>query len=180
MKKLLTVGILVIGLVFLSNTNLHAQSFQKGDFVIDAGIGLGNTYSYGGIGTGLGLGIPFGAGAEYGIVDLETGSIGVGGSVGYSAGDVIDILYIGAKGSYHFNELLELEDEKIDLYGGVTLLYRNISWDYDGFGFSVPGDSGIVPGFHIGGRYYFADNIGGYAELGNNWAWLNLGVVFKL
>ena len=33
MKKLLTVGTLVIGLILYSGTNANAQSFQEGDFV---------------------------------------------------------------------------------------------------------------------------------------------------
>lgn len=39
MKKLLTVGILVIGLTFLSNTNLYAQ--ESGDISIGGGLGYG-------------------------------------------------------------------------------------------------------------------------------------------
>lgn len=179
MKNLLVIVPLIIGMLTFTSSNLKAQSFQEGDIVVDAGIGLGHTYSFGGFGTGLGLGLPFGAGVEYGVTKLNVGTIGVGGNFGYVGGDVLNILYIGARGSYHFNELLELENEKLDLYGGITLLYRNISWDFGGT-FNTPGDSGIVPGFHVGGRYYFSDNIGGYAELGNNWAWLNIGVVFKL
>jgi hypothetical protein len=171
MKKLLTVGTLVIGLIFLSNTNANAQSFGKGDMVINGGIGLGYTYS-----VAAGLGLPIGGGLEYGVVDLETGSIGVGGTVGYVGGDFFNILYIGAKGSYHFNELLEVENDEWDFYGGISILYRNFNISGSRYNFG----SGIVPGFHAGTRYYFADNIGGYAELGNSFAWLNLGVVFKI
>lgn len=40
MKKLLTVGILVIGLIFLSNTNLYAQG-EAGDISIGGGLGYG-------------------------------------------------------------------------------------------------------------------------------------------
>ena len=171
MKKLLTVGTLVIGLILYSGTNANAQSFQEGDFVINGGIGLGYTYS-----VAAGLGLPLGGGVEYGIVDLESGSSGVGGTVGYVGGDFFNILYIGAKGSYHFNELLEVENDDLDLYGGISILYRNFNISGTRYDFG----SGIVPGFHVGTRYYFSDNVGGYAELGNSFAWLNLGVVFKL
>jgi hypothetical protein len=141
MKKLLTVGIIVIGLFVYSATSANAQSFQEGDIVINGGIGLGYTYS-----TVAGLGLPFGGGLEYGVADLETGSIGVGGQVGYVGGDSFNILYIGAKGSYHFNELLEVENDDLDVYGGISIFYRNFNTTgtRDDFG------SGIVPGFHVG------------------------------
>lgn len=169
-KKLITVGFVCVGMLFLSSTNSSAQPFTKGDMVINAGIGLGTTYSW-----GAGLGLPIGGGLEYGITDLETGSIGIGGTFGYVGGTGLDIIYIGGKGSYHY----PLEDnDDLDLYGGLSLLYRSFSWD-SGYGFGAS-SGGMVVGFHLGGRYYFSDNIGGYAEIGNNWAWLNAGLVFKL
>lgn len=63
-----------------------AQSFNKGDKVLNLGIGLGNTlYS----GTGFKTTIPpVSASFEYGIVDHlfdEKSSIGVGGYFGYTS-----------------------------------------------------------------------------------------------
>ena len=169
MKKSIIATIL-FGFFMLFNLNLNAQTFQEGDAVINGGIGLGTTYTWAG-----GLGIPLGAGFEYGVTDLETGSIGVGGDIGYVSGGSLSILYIGGKGSYHFNDLLEVENENLDLYGGLGIYYRNFSFSGTGSTFA----SGLVASFHVGTRYYFTDNFGGYAELGNNWAWLNLGVTYK-
>lgn len=171
MNKLITYGCLVLGLLFFSNFNASAQNFQEGDAVINGGIGVGSTYSW-----AAGLNLPIGAGVEYGVTDLDVGSIGVGGDIGMVSGSGLTILYIGGKGSYHFNELLEVENDDLDIYGGVGIYYRNFNYS----GSNITFASGIIAGFHVGSRYYFADNIGGYAELGNNWAWFNIGVVFKL
>lgn len=171
MKKLI-IGSIFLGILFFMNYNAAAQSFQEGDAVINGGLGLGTTYSW-----GAGLGIPLGAGLEYGVSDLDVGSIGVGGDFGFISGSGVTIMYIGGKGSYHFNDLFEIENDDLDVYGGLGIYYRTFNWDSDIIGAS---SDDVVAGFHIGTRYYFADNIGGYAELGNNWAWLNVGIHVKL
>lgn len=157
--------------MLFSNFSATAQSFQKGDAVINGGIGIGTTYGW-----GPGLGLPLGGGVEYGVTDFEVGSIGVGGDIGFVSGSGLTILYIGGKGTYHFNDLFEVENDDLDIYGGLGIYYRSLN--YSGSNMTI--GSGMVAGFHAGTRYYFADDIGGYAEIGNNWAWLNLGVIFKL
>lgn len=171
MIKALTSFFIVFGVLFTFNNHSSAQSFQKEDMIINAGIGIGSTYSW------AGLNLPFGAGLEYGVSDLEVGSIGVGGDLGFISGSGLTITYIGAKGSYHFNELLEIEKDEVDIYGGLGLYYRhfNYSGSYSSFN-----SNGMFAAFHAGGRYYFSDNVGGYAEIGNNWGWLNAGIIFKL
>src|SRR5690554_5925259 len=137
--------IVLLGFV-LCSPKAQAQegyAFQEGDLVLNAGIGLGTTFTFAGS-----LGLPFGASVEYGITD----AIGVGGFAGYASGGGLNVLYVGAKGSYHFNELLNLENDMLDLYAGLSLYYRNFS--YSGINFGVA--SGIQLGFHIGGRYYFS------------------------
>lgn len=175
MKNLYFILIILLGFVF-HNPNATAQqgyAFQKSDVVINAGIGLGTTFAF----TGS-LGLPFGGGVEYGITD----GIGVGGFVGYASGGDLSVFYIGGKGSYHFNELLNIKNENLDLYAGLGIYYRKFSFSgFDfglgsGFGFG----SGIRPGFHIGGRYYFSEKFGVQAELGNSYGWLTAGVVLKL
>lgn len=170
MKKLYFFSLALMGFL-LFNPNAQAQgdgyAFQEGDLVLNAGIGLGTTFTFAGT-----LGLPFGAGVEYGVTD----AIGVGGFVGYASGGGLSVFYIGAKGSYHFNELLNLDNDQLDLYGGLSIYYRNFSVTGINFGIG----SGIQPGFHIGGRYYFSETFGAYAELGNSYGWLTAGVVFKL
>lgn len=169
MKKLITTTILFTGLVFFSISTISAQSFQKDDVIINAGIGLGGTYSW------SGLGLPLGGGVEFGVSDLDVGSIGVGGDIGFVSGSGLTITYIGGRASYHFNELFELENDDLDIYGGLGIYYRNFSYSGNQtFG------SGMLASFHAGTRYYLSDNVGIYGELGNNWGWLNIGAIFKL
>lgn len=161
MKKLLS-SLFIVTLLAFSAQSAIAQ-YQKGDKLLNAGIGVG-TYGAG----GLGLGGSF----EYGIHD----AISVGALAGYSgrsnylgSGVRWSVLTIGARGSYHFNELLNLDNDQIDLYGGVGLGYRNISFNVDGLGsiFGNAYNGGIIPLAHIGGKYYFQPNLGIYAELGS-------------
>ena len=170
MKKSSGIIVVTLFLTFLIQSTVSAQSFQKSDIVINAGIGVGSTYSW------SGLSMPLGGGLEYGITNLEIGTIGVGGDLGFISGSGLTITYLGAKGSFHFNELLKTNNDDLDLYGGLGLYYRNFS--YSGLASSFGND--VFAAFHVGGRYYFSDNIGGYAELGNNWGWLNAGLVFRL
>jgi hypothetical protein len=137
-------------------------AFSKGDKLLNIGIGVNSYY---------GRGIPFGASFEYGITD----DISVGGNVDYFsesyrfAGDRYRyrVMYFGARGAYHFNNLLNINNDAVDLYGGLTLGFRNFSWnnswddDLDGVY-----SSGLFLGAFIGGKYYFSKNISGFAELG--------------
>lgn len=146
----------------------------KGQNFLNAGIGVG---TFGLSGTG---GLPITASFEHGVTDKI--------SVGATAGFVKTKFYadyhytyyiVGARGSYHFNELLKVSDEKLDVYGGASLFYRGYkanvkdiwgSEDYKSSGGAV--DFAI----HAGARYMFAGNIGGYAELGYGISPLQLGV----
>ncbi|NND08873.1 MAG: hypothetical protein HKN87_21075 [Saprospiraceae bacterium] len=167
MKNQINIIFLVLGLTSFFCLDMHAQIFQKGDIVAHAGIGLGSTYSFGG------LGLPLGGGVEFGVTD----NIGVGGDVGFVSASGLTIFYIGPKGYYHFNDLLNLDSEELDVYGGISILYRNFSVGDGIFGVTA---SGIYPGFHVGGRYFFSENLGAYAELGNSYGWLKVGVCLKL
>jgi len=85
MKKIFTTIILCLGLVVLAQSNTNAQSFQEGDLVLDAGVGLGSTYSWNG------LGLPFGTSLVYGITQLETVAVGIGGNLGFVSGNRLSI-----------------------------------------------------------------------------------------
>jgi len=170
-RNLLLGALLSLSLISVS----QAQSFSEGDFVINAGIGLGTTFATYGAG---GFGLPIGGGVEYGITDLETGSIGIGADIGYVGSDFVSVLTFGARGSYYLTEVFNIDNEKLDIYAGLGLYYRD--YNIKGLGSAWDWGSGVYPAFHAGARYFFADNIGAYAELGNNWGWLNIGVTFKL
>jgi len=172
MKKL--VLMLVVGLVSLASYEAKAQ-FEKGDNLLNLGIGV-NSYYNGGI--------PIGASFEHGVTDDISIGLGVDYlSYRYNFGTSrygFNILYLGLRGSYHFNRLFNLNVEELDIYGGAQLGYRSFSWKDD---FSSAGDtyaSGVFFGIHAGARYYFKPNIGGFLELGAGGSGnARLGLAFK-
>jgi hypothetical protein len=75
---------------------------------------------------------------------------------------------------------LKLDDDKIDLYAGLGLGYRSITWNYNGLGgYNDSWGSGILFLGHIGGKYYFKPNLGVFAELGSGFGTLQAGLAFK-
>ena len=66
----------------------------------------------------------------------------------------------GARATYHANF-----SPKLDAYAGLTLGYAIQSLDGD-YGDLFPATSYFVYGVNAGGRYFFSDKIGIYAELG--------------
>jgi len=159
-------------------SKLSFGQFQKGDKLLNIGIGLNSYYS---------SGIPINGSFEVGVTD----DISVGGSVDYLSskysygfGDwKFTAFYIGGRGSYHFNKVLNLNSEKVDLYGGLGLGYRSFSWSDDlGQSNVVSGSygSGIYIGLHVGGKYYFTENIAAFAEFGAIGATnARIGIAFK-
>jgi len=170
MKKFNVLFLLAAGLL-IGTQSFGQLAIDKGTKLINLGIGLGG-YGYYSGGGGLGLN----AAADFGVAK----NITVGGVAGYrSYGSVGTYKYnsfdIGARASYHFNELLQLSTDKVDLYAGLGLSY--FSFSYGGYLDSY--GTVYVPG-HIGGRYFFSEKVGGFAELGSSLATLKLGVTFKL
>ncbi len=167
MKKLLVIAFI------LATTNGYAQAFQKGDKLLDLGLGLNSYYSGG---------IPFGASFEVGIND----DLSVGANVDYLStsnyGYRFTALYFGGRGSYHFNKVLNIKDEKLDLYAGAGLGYRSFSWEDSYYGTSIDSyGSGIYLGIHLGAKYYFSDKIGAFGELGAVGSTnARIGIGFKL
>lgn len=167
----------VIVLVF-SATCVSAQGrYSKGDVLLNAGIGLG--YYYAG-------GVPLQVSAEWAVNDL----ISVGPYFGYTSYSYnwgfdrrrrFSFIDIGVRGSYHFNDIFEITNEQVDVYGGVFLGYSvSSSSGDDFFGVSNPYPSRVVGGIHIGARYYFTEKVAGFAELGYGLAPLAIGATFKL
>lgn len=175
MKKLsvLAAALFLSMVVFAQN-----GAYSKGDKLLNVGVGLNSYYSGG---------LPLGASFEVGVTD----DISVGANVdylshkygGYGYSWKFTALYIGSRGSYHFNNLLNIENEKIDVYGGATIGYRSFKWkdsDFEGSGLKNSYGSGVFFGVFAGGKYYFTDNIGGFAELGAIGSTnVRLGVAFK-
>jgi len=151
---------------------VNAQNtFNKGDKVFQAGIGLGSTYYYSSM-------IPLSASFELGIKDNlfdDKSSIGVGGYFGFASGKGLTLLCPVVRGLFHYQLV-----DKLDTYAGLGLGLRLWSWkdSYYGYYGKASGSDLIIP-FIAGARYYFSDNIAGFAELGYEIAYLTVGVSFK-
>lgn len=178
---------LVLSLIcILTVLGTSAQSFNKGDKVLNLGIGFGNSLYHG---TGYKTTVPpLSASLEYGVVDNlfdEKSSIGIGGYFGYTGSKYnwaqnysykYSSAIIGVRGSLHYSFI-----EKLDTYTGVSLGYNIVSGksDYKDLGAFEAQASAMHLGWYLGTRYYFSDNIAGMAELGYDIAYLTLGVAIK-
>jgi hypothetical protein len=180
MKKTIS-SLAVCTLTFFAIHAVSAQEFNQGTNVINAGFGVGGSFSPGGFGSpsaGLGLSASY----ERGIWEVGgPGVISLGGYLGTTSYkgdfDFDDDEYtwryfiIGARAAYHFNGL---NVENLDVYGGA-MLSLNIA-SYDG-----PGDIDSFPSgsVYVGGRWYFTENFGVFAEAGYGVAFLTLGASFR-
>ena len=144
---------------------VNAQNtFNKGDKVLNAGIGVGNTFS------GYSSMIPISGSFEVGIKDNlfdDKSSLGVGAYFGFASKDGWTFLYPGVRGALHYQLV-----DNLDTYAGLMLGMR--MWS----GHSYSYTDLIVP-FFIGARYYLSNNIGVFGELGHGIAYLQLGVSLK-
>ena len=179
-------------LAVITATTMMAQDvlFQKGDKVLNLGIGLGSTFATGRYYTTKVP--PVSASFEMGFMDnlfdVENLNVGLGGYVGFTSykyeydfwgtnwGWDYTSLIVGARGALHYPLV-----EKLDTYTGLLLGF-NVRTSKS-FGSGVTGSaagSGLAYSWFAGGRYYFTDNIAGMIELGYGIAYLNLGVAVKL
>ncbi len=180
----------LIALVTLVVSSFSAQAqYEKGDFLINPGISLlGYGYGYGYYGGYTGF-PALSVSVEYNVTD----NIAVGGYGGFSTRNYKGVgrwtnLGIGARGVFHATEVLNdalstsMDSEKWDIYGGLSLGYRSVSWSYDN-GYTDPYNygSGLDYGLFLGTRYMFNPNLGVYGELGRGaFGAITLGVTFKL
>jgi hypothetical protein len=176
MKRILVALGFVMGLAMIPS-GAYAQ-YKQGDNLLNIGFGLNSYYSGG---------LPFCLSFEHGITrEISAGGMldyfsyryaYAGNNYGFSA------LYIGARGSYHFNEVFDINDKSWDIYGGLSLGYRSFAWhDNNGTfnGLSGVYGSGLFLGVHAGAKYYFNPKVGAFFELGalgsSN---ARLGIAFK-
>lgn len=178
---------MIVAAIMMAAPLMHAQEswFNKGDKVVNLGIGIGNTLYSGSYYT---KGVPpLSISYEQGIVDgiAEKGVIGILGYVGYNSykydysgwGYKYSNIIIGAGGIFHYPLV-----DKLDTYAGILLGYNiasatefgtPIGWDYN----STSG--GIVFSGFVGARYYFTESIAAFAQVGYGIAYLTFGVSFR-
>ncbi len=138
-----------------------------------------------GFGSGIG-GIPIGVSYEQGILEVGEAVVTVGGYVGFESSKDSYAVYswkrsqiaITLLGNYYLKPMVD----KLDLYAGLRLGYRNISSKYvyeDGSSIKYDWGSPFCYSFHIGANYWFSDSFAVNAELGYGIAYLNVGVAYK-
>lgn len=169
--------LLALVLVVLGSVQVQAQQVQKGDLLVNAGLGFG--YYYAG-------GVSLNVNGEYSVTD----EIGVGPYLAYTTWrhNYVGYRYnysfidVGVRGSYHLADVFGVNDNKFDPYAGAFIGFVTSSYNYDGPRnpyYDDRYDGGVRAGIHLGGRYYFADNFAAYGELGIGLSPLVLGVTFK-
>jgi hypothetical protein len=185
-KAQITIGLCLLMTLFISTPKANAQLFDEGDIVISAGLGVGSTlYSYGTYSTSMPL--LFASGDYCLREDLGPGNLGIGAIVGYTSFKVdyvldaydyrVNTFIFGARGTYHFTDLVD----NLDLYGGITIGAKIGTDNYNGpSGNTLNTTSGFMPELFAGARYYFTDNIGVMGELAYGIYVLKVGISFKL
>ena len=153
---------LLVGILIMMVSVASAQ-FGKGDKLWNIGIGLNSPYNGG---------VPLHTSFEVGINDF----LSVGGNIDFlsyryrtGAGTYgFSAFYMGARVSYHFNELFKLTIDELDIYGGGSIGYRSFTWRDDN-SLTNTGSaygSGAYLGVHAGARWYFTPGFGVFLEAG--------------
>lgn len=175
-----------------------SAQIEKGDIVVTAGVGLGNSvYSSSVYDKVL---LPINLEGEFGIAEDLFGvaglSLGVGPAISYTQasqdyfisgyGIIDDIEYsiksssiiAGAKGYFHYN-LFNVD--KLDTYAAITLGWNIASAKVVGDvkGVEPAAAGGLFYAASVGARYWFTDFIGANLEAGYGLSYLKAGVTFK-
>ena len=180
MKRVLAVKFLVLFFTIfgiIAGVSAQDEAFNKEDKVINLGIGLGSYIGWRGYSTK----VPVIAGSfEYGVLDFldDRAGIGLGGYLAYTSSGYkgvekwsITDLIIGARALFHYQFV-----EKLDTYLGFMLGYDIVSYGQKDENLS---GSKFISTQFIGARYYIANNISFFGELGYGVAPLEIGLSFK-
>lgn len=204
MKKLLTLIALVSCITFGTQAQNTVRvgsgggglAYEKGDKIIQVGLGLGRAIGGGGYGWayGGGAGLSLNAALELGIHEyfsvgpyVAAGRYNLGTIAGLGRSDYrLTAIAAGVRGSFHYVPLLNevagtnIDEEKLDLYVAVLLglEFYSTNFDNDLIRYnSTVFDGGAV----LGGRYKFNPRMSVFTELG--YAGLSvwtLGISFHL
>ena len=176
MKKTI---VLIFVLASVGTIAKAQNGFNSNDKLLNVGVGL-NSYYAGGT--------PVGASLEVGVA--QNLSLGVSfdyvGQTYRESGyndNRFSALYLGGRASYHFNRLLELNTNNVDLYGGVALGYRSFTWrdPYNRNDLGRDYNSGLYLGLYAGGKLYFTKKVSLFVELGAGGSTnARIGLGFKL
>lgn len=166
MKKV----ILLMAVIVIAVSAVHAQEFSKGDWAANVGISLDNTDP-----------LIFGGSVEHGLVDnvfnLDGLTFGLGAELGYCSssnyGVKASALCIGIRAPFHYSPI-----PKLDLYSAPALLYASAKAKV--LGVTVSDNNTDFGWTIIGARYFFSPNVGAFLEVGSkNALGLGAGISFR-
>jgi hypothetical protein len=182
---------LFLALLFVCGVSAaQTPTFEKGDKVLNLGIGFGGNY-YSSYSSGYSKTPFLSASLDVGVVDgvFDKGTIGVGGYIGFSSskwdsgsdyGWKESDLIIGPRGTLNYPLV-----DKLDTYAGLLLAYHSVTFkrtgNWSGYPDYSASSSGVYFSGFIGARYYFSNNFGVMLELGSGGlALASLGITLKL
>jgi hypothetical protein len=182
MKKFF-VSLVVLSLITFG-VSAQTSTFNKGDKLLSASIGIGGYYSgtyYSNVSRIPFMAVYYEQCIKDNLFDAKS-SIGLGGMLGYTQAKWSDnfktsTTVIGFRGTFHYTPV-----DKLDTYAGLMLGYNIVSWKWLNSTYSsLSGNavSELALGGYIGARYYFSPTFAAFAECGFGAANLNLGVSFK-
>jgi hypothetical protein len=172
---------LILAACMLWGSSAFAQASQKGNFVLTPSLNIGGHSLFGySHGTGFPLGVTLNA--DFSVHDYVSVGPWVGFNYNSSKKDYDYIIGFGARGNFHFWQLIDdkvakdLKADKIDWFYSLALggyINKNNYRDDKSKGGGLFGSS-------LGFRYYFNDHVGisfeyGWTELG----WAKIGVPIK-
>jgi hypothetical protein len=177
MKNKIFIAALVLFTTLTSTSFAQYNPYSDGSGLVSAGLGIS------------GWGVPIYVRYEHPVADNVT----VGGTFSfqtksdtYGTEKWRNTYYgVNARGSYHFNELLNASDEW-DFYGGANLGYFFWNGKYEGsagnYVYSGSGANTFGIGVHAGARYFVNENLGINLEIGGGSALsgATIGVTFLL
>lgn len=166
MKKVLMTLVACFMLLPLASKAEAQDAFHEGTSFINLGVGFNDNYK---------KFPPISASYEYGIKgnlwDAHS-TLGLGAYTAFGASNNWNAFVIGPRIALHYGFV-----PKLDTYVSLMLGYINVSYDAD---VVVSQDSGFDWGAHLGLRYLFTPNVGGFMELGYGISYVNLGISFRL
>lgn len=172
MKKGFFLSFLALIAIVCFHTESAAQ-FSKGDKQVKLGVGIfslgGNVSAQFGIMDDLGVGL---------YASYERSSLGYL-TANYSYSD----FQVGPRADYHLNRILNMKDDKFDLYvsGGVLLRswgYPDAYWNAYGLGGRTRYTSVNLLA-RLGANMNISDKLAAFADLGSGGSWVQGGISFK-
>ncbi len=188
MIPLLALGIFFSGTVYAKNSPTEVPPiFKEGDKVINLGLGIGTTLYTGSLYSPRVP--PLSVFLEKGFMDdflIEDLTLGLGGYLGYASSklrfdDVTSskeytYIIVGGRAAAHY-PIIENFDTYIGLMMGINITaYKSFTDNSSSFSLDR---GGLAYSLYGGARYYFAENLAVFGEVGYGISYLTVGLALR-